>query len=208
VGLTGLILSKVDGDARGGAALSVRSVTGVPIKFLGVGERPDALEAFFPDRMASRILGMGDVLTLIEKAQQNLDQEQARQAAEKMLKAQFTLADFLEQLQQLKRMGPFTQILGMLPGFSQVAKEMPEDMTEKQFQRIEAIINSMTPGERRNPEVLNARRRQRIARGSGTTVQDVNELIREFKQMQKLMQQLGRGGKRGMLPRIPGFPGL
>jgi len=198
----------VDGDARGGAALSVRSVTGVPIKFLGVGEKADALEPFYPDRLASRILGMGDVLTLIEKAQQNLDQEQARQAAEKMLKAQFTLEDFLTQMQQIKKMGPLTQIMGMIPGFSQVAKEMPEDLTDKQFKRIEAIIQSMTPGERRNPDILNARRRQRIANGSGTTVQDVNELMREFKQMQKLMQQLGRGGKGRGLPRIPGFPGL
>ncbi len=209
VGLTGLILTKVDGDARGGAALSVRSVTGVPIKFLGVGEKADALEPFYPDRLASRILGMGDVLTLIERAQQNLDQEEARQAAEKMLKAQFTLEDFLKQMQQIKKLGPLSQIMGMIPGFSQYAKEIPEEQTEKQFKRIEAIINSMTPGERRNPDVLNARRRQRIANGSGTTVQDVNELMREFKQMQKLMQQLGRGGKGGRgLPRIPGFPGL
>ncbi|MBI4672211.1 MAG: signal recognition particle protein [Chloroflexi bacterium] len=209
VGLTGLILTKVDGDARGGAALSVRSVTGVPIKFLGVGEKADALEPFYPDRLASRILGMGDVLTLIERAQQNLDQEQARQAAEKLLKAQFTLEDFLTQMQQIKKLGPLTQIMGMIPGFSQYAKEIPEEQTEKQFKRIEAIIHSMTPGERRHPDVLNARRRQRIAAGSGTTVQDVNELMREFKQMQKLMQQLGRGGKGGRgLPRIPGFPGL
>jgi signal recognition particle subunit SRP54 len=209
VGLTGLILTKVDGDARGGAALSVRSVTGVPIKFLGVGEKPDALEPFYPDRLASRILGMGDVLTLIERAQQNLDQEQARKAAEKMLKAQFTLEDFLQQMQQIKKLGPLTQIMGMIPGFSQMAKEIPEDVTEKQFKRIEAIIHSMTPDERRNPDILNARRRQRIAAGSGTTVQDVNELMREFKQMQKLMQQMGRGGKGGRgLPRLPGFPGL
>lgn len=208
VGLTGLILTKVDGDARGGAALSARSVTGVPIKFLGVGEKADALEPFYPDRLASRILGMGDVLTLIERAQQNLDQEQARQAAEKMLKAQFTLQDFLTQMQQIKKLGPLTQIMGMIPGFAQVAKDIPEDLTEKQFKRIEAIINSMTPDERRNPEILNARRRQRIANGSGTTVQDVNELMREFKQMRKLMQQLGRGGKGRGLPRIPGFPGL
>lgn len=208
VGLTGLILTKVDGDARGGAALSARAVTGVPIKFLGVGEKADALEPFYPDRLASRILGMGDVLTLIERAQQNLDQEQARQTAEKMLKAQFTLQDFLVQMQQIKKLGPLSQIMGMIPGFSQVAKEIPEEQTEKQFKRIEAIINSMTPDERRNPDLLNARRRQRIANGSGTTVQDVNELMREFKQMQKMMQQLGRGGKGRGLPRIPGFPGM
>ena len=207
VGLTGLILTKVDGDARGGAALSVRSVTGVPIKFLGVGEKPDALEPFYPDRLASRILGMGDVLTLIERAQQNLDQEQARQAAEKMLKAQFTLEDFLQQMQQIKKLGPLTQIMSMIPGFAQVAKEIPEEATEQQFKRIEAIIHSMTPQERRQPDVLNARRRQRIAAGSGTTVQDVNELMREFKQMQKMMQQLKSGKGRG-LPRFPGFPGF
>jgi signal recognition particle subunit SRP54 len=209
VGITGLILTKVDGDARGGAALSVRSVTGVPIKFLGVGEKSDALEPFYPDRLASRILGMGDVLTLIERAQENLDQQQARDAAEKMLKNQFTLQDFLTQMQQLKKMGPLTQLMGMIPGFSQYAKEIPEDQTEQQFKRIEAIINSMTPDERREPDVLNARRRQRIAKGSGTSVQDVNELMREFKQMQKMMQQLGRAGKGGRgLPRLPGFPGL
>lgn len=209
VGITGLILTKVDGDARGGAALSVRSVTGVPIKFLGVGEKADALEPFYPDRLASRILGMGDVLTLIERAQQNLDQEQARDAAEKMLQNRFTLQDFLTQMQQIKKLGPLTQLMGMIPGMAQYAKQIPEDQTEKQFQRIEAIINSMTPDERREPDLLNARRRQRIAKGSGTTVQDVNELMREFKQMQKMMQQLGRGGKGGRgLPRLPGFPGL
>lgn len=209
VGITGLILTKVDGDARGGAALSVRSVTGVPIKFLGIGEKADALEPFYPDRLASRILGMGDVLTLIERAQQNLDQEQARQTAEKMLKNQFTLQDFLTQMQQIKKLGPLTQIMGMIPGFSQYAKEIPEEQTEKQFKRIEAIIHSMTPDERREPDMLNARRRQRIAKGSGTTVQDVNELMREFKQMQKMMQQLGRGGKGGRgFPRIPGLPGM
>ena len=209
VGITGLILTKVDGDARGGAALSVRSVTGVPIKFLAVGEKADALEPFYPDRLASRILGMGDVLTLIERAQQNLDQEQARVAAEKMFKNQFTLQDFLTQMQQLKKMGPLTQIMGMIPGMSQYAKQIPEEQTEKQFKRIEAIIHSMTPDERRDPDILNARRRQRIAKGSGTQVQDVNELMREFKQMQKMMQQLGRAGKGGRgMPRLPGFPGL
>jgi len=209
IGITGLILTKVDGDARGGAALSVRSVTGVPIKFLGVGEKADALEPFYPDRLASRILGMGDVLTLIERAQQNLDQEQARVAAEKMLKAQFTLQDFLTQMQQLKKMGPLTQIMGMIPGFSQYAKQIPEEATEQQFKRIEAIIHSMTLVERNDPDILNARRRQRIAKGSGTTVQDVNELMREFKQMQKMMQQFGKAGKGGRgMPRIPGFPGM
>ncbi len=208
VGITGLILTKVDGDARGGAALSVRSVTGVPIKFLGVGERADQLEQFYPDRLASRILGMGDVLTLIEKAQQNMDQEEARKAAEKMLKAQFDLEDFMNQLQQIKKMGPISQLMGMIPGFSQAMKEVPQDITDKQMKKIEAIISSMTREERHNPDILNARRRQRIAKGSATTVQDVNELMREFKQMQKLMQQLGKGKGRGGFPRIPGFPGI
>ncbi len=208
VGLTGLILTKVDGDARGGAALSIRSVTGVPIKFMGVGERADQLEPYYPDRLASRILGMGDVLTLIERAQQNLDQEEARRAAEKMLKAQFDLEDFLNQLQQIKKMGPISQLMGMIPGFSQAMKEVPQELTDKQTKKIEAIISSMTLQERHNPEILNARRRQRIAKGSATTVQDVNELIREFKQMQRLMQQLGKGKGRGGFPRIPGFPGI
>lgn len=208
VGLTGLILTKVDGDARGGAALSIRSVTGVPIKYLGIGEKTDALEVFHPDRLASRILGMGDMLTLIEKAQQNMDQEQAREAAEKMLRAQFNFDDFLKQLQQIKRMGPLSQLMNMIPGFSQMTKEVPEDVTEKEFKRIEAIINSMTLQERRNPDLLNARRRQRIARGSGTTVQDINDLVRQFRQMQKLMQQMGKMKGRGGFPRLPGFPGL
>lgn len=207
-GLTGLILTKVDGDARGGAALSIRSVTGVPIKYLGIGERADQLEPFYPDRLASRILGMGDVLTLIEKAQQNLDQEQARKAAEKMLKAQFDLEDFMDQLQQIKKMGPISQLMGMIPGFSQVMKEVPDDLTDQQMKRVEAIISSMTREERHQPDLLNARRRQRIAKGSGTTVQEVNDLMRQFKQMQRLMQQLGKGKGRGGLPRIPGFPGF
>jgi signal recognition particle subunit SRP54 len=208
VELTGLILTKVDGDSRGGAALSIHAVTGVPIKFLGVGERSDQLEAFYPDRLASRILGMGDVLTLIEKAQQNLDQEQSRKAAEKILKAQFDLEDFFAQLQQVKKMGPISQLMGMIPGFSQVMKDVPEDLTDKQMKRVEAIISSMTREERHQPDILNARRRQRIAKGSGTTVQEVNDLMHQFKQMQRLMQQLGKGKGRGGLPRIPGFPSL
>lgn len=208
VDLTGLILTKMDGDARGGAALSIRTVTGVPIKYLGVGERADQLEPFYPDRLASRILGMGDVLTLIEKAQENLDQEQARKAAEKMLKAQFDLEDFFDQLQQVKKMGPISQLIGMIPGFSQVMKEVPEDLTDMQMRRVEAIISSMTHEERHQPDVLNARRRQRIAKGSGTSVQEVNDLMRQFKQMQRLMQQIGKGKGRAGMPRLPGFPGL
>jgi signal recognition particle subunit SRP54 len=200
VGLTGLILTKADGDARGGAALSVRSVTGVPIKYLGVGEKTDALEAFFPDRLASRILGMGDVLTLIEKAQENLDQEQARQAAEKLLKAEFNFEDFLAQIQQIKKMGPVSQLLGMVPGFNQVAKELPAEVTDAQMKRIEAIISSMTRAERQHPEILNGSRRKRIALGSGTSVQEVNQLLGQFKQMQRMMQQLKSGKTRGIFP--------
>jgi len=205
VGLTGLILTKVDGDARGGAALSVRSVTGVPIKYLGVGEKTDALEAFYPDRLASRILGMGDVLTLIEKAQETMDQEVAQKAAEKFLKAQFTFEDFLEQLQQIKKMGPLSQLLGMVPGLSQATKELPADVTDKQMKRIEAIISSMTRGERLRPEVLNGSRRKRIALGSGTSVQEVNQLVSQFKQMQRMMQQLKSAKPRGIFPGLPGL---
>lgn len=205
VALTGLILTKVDGDARGGAALSVRSVTGVPIKYLAVGEKPDQLEPFLPDRLASRILGMGDVLTLIEKAQENLDHETAQKTAEKILTATFTFEDFLAQLQQIKKMGPLSQLLGMVPGLSQVTKELPADVTDQQMKRIEAIINSMTVQERRDHRILNGPRKLRIAKGSGTSVQEVNQLISQFKQMQRMMQQLKSGKGRGM---FPGFPGL
>ena len=206
VGLTGLILTKVDGDARGGAALSVRSVTGVPIKYMGVGEKTDQLEAFFPDRLASRILGMGDILTLIEKAQDNLDQEAAQKAAEKLLKAQFDFEDFLAQLQQIKKMGPLSQLLGMVPGLNQVTKDLPADVTDQQMKRIEAIINSMTRQERQHPDILNGARRKRIALGSGTSVQEVNQLMSQFKQMQRMMQQFKSGKGRGI--NFPGFPGL
>ncbi len=205
VGLTGLILTKVDGDARGGAALSVRSVTGVPIKYLGTGEKTDQIEAFLPDRLASRILGMGDVLTLIEKAQENIDQEAAQKAAEKLLKAQFDFEDFLAQLQQIKKMGPISQLLGMVPGLNQMTKELPADVTDKQMKRIEAIISSMTREERQHPDILNGSRRRRIAAGSGTSVQEVNQLVKQFSQMQRMMQQLKSGKGRGI---FPGFPGL
>ncbi len=205
IGLTGLVLTKVDGDARGGAALSVRSVTGVPIKYMSVGEKTDQLEPFFPDRLASRILGMGDVLTLIEKAQEHIDQEAAQQAADRLLKAQFDFEDFLTQLQQIKKMGPLSQLLGMVPGLSQVSKDLPAEVTDKQMRRIEAIINSMTRQERQHPDVLNGSRRRRIATGSGTTVQEVNQLISQFKQMQRMMQQFKSGKSRGI---FPGFPGL
>jgi signal recognition particle subunit SRP54 len=196
VGLTGLVLTKTDGDARGGAAISVREVTGIPIKFLGTGEKVSDVEPFHPDRLANRILGMGDVLTLIEKAEENLDQEQAVQAATKMMEGSFDLEDFLSQLQQIKRLGPLGQLLDMIPGMSQYKDQMEPDATEDQVKRIESIIQSMTPGERHDPKLLNASRKRRIARGSGRTVQDVNQLLREFRDMQRMMKQMT--GKRGM----------
>ena len=197
VGLTGLILTKVDGDARGGAAISVRSVTGVPIKYLGVGEKTDALEVFHPDRLASRILGMGDVLTAIEKAQSVMDQEQALKMGQKLVKGEFDLEDFRDQLQQLKQMGPVSQLLDMIPGMSKLTAGVSPDVTDTQMKVIEAIINSMTPGERRNPRIINGSRKRRIARGSGTSVMEVNELLSQFRQMQRMMKQLTGGGKRG-----------
>ena len=200
VSLTGLILTKVDGDARGGAALSMRAVTGVPIKFVGVGEKPSALEPLHPDRMASRILGMGDVLTLIEKAEEVIDQEEARKAAEKFMRAEFTLEDFLVQLRQLKKMGPLDELLGMIPGFAQIQRQLPVGATDEQLKVIEAIICSMTPEERRNPKIINASRKRRIARGSGTTVQQVNELLNQFRQIQRMMKQMQKGrGPWGLL---------
>ncbi len=198
LGLTGLILTKVDGDARGGAAISMRAVTGVPIKYLGVGEKTDALEDFHPERLASRILGMGDVLTLIEKAQTSLDQEQAFGMAHKLVKGEFNLEDFLQQLQQMKKLGPLSQLLDMIPGLSQATKGIAPEITDGQFKVIEAIINSMTRQERRNPRLINASRKRRIARGSGTTVQEVNALLTQFRQTQRLMKQLGGGRGKGM----------
>jgi signal recognition particle subunit SRP54 len=201
VGITGLLLTKVDGDARGGAALSVRSVTGVPIKFMGVGEKVSDLEAFYPDRLASRILGMGDVLTLIERAEANITEKHARDMEEKLRTASFTLEDFIEQLHMVKQMGPISELLGMIPGLNQVTKDMPTDVTEKGMVTTEAIINSMTREERRNPKIINASRKRRIARGSGTSVQDVNQLLRQFSQMQQMMKQFQGGrGRRMSLP--------
>ena len=189
VNITGLILTKLDGDARGGAAISITQVMGVPIKFIGVGEKTAALEPFYPDRLASRILGMGDVLTLIEKAQQTVDEKQAKELERKMRQATFDLEDYLEQFQNVKKMG-FSQVLDMIPGLSQARNRMPEQFDEKQLVRFEAIIQSMTPEERHNPDILNGRRRRRIAMGSGTTPQDVNQLLNQFRQTQKLMKQL------------------
>ena len=193
-GITGLIMTKMDGDARGGAAISITHVTGVPIKFIGVGERTDALEPFYPDRMASRILGMGDVLSLIEKAQQTVDQDKAKELERKIRRASFDLEDFLEQFQSVKKMG-FAQVVEMIPGFSQVKKRSPEGFEEKQLVKFEAIIQSMTRDERHSPDIINGRRRRRIALGSGTTPQDVNQLLNQFRQTQKLMKQLA--GARG-----------
>jgi len=201
--LTGLILTKVDGDARGGAALSIRAVTGVPILFLGVGEKSDGLEAFAPDRLASRILGMGDMLTLIERAEAAFDQQQAQKIEQKLRTASFDLEDFLEQMQQLKKMGPLQQILEMLPGFQQIKGQLPEDVTEKQMKRTEAIIRSMTPEERRDPRIIDGSRKRRIARGSGASVPEINALLNQFRQMQRMMKQMSSGrGAGGMLGRL------
>ena len=201
IGLTGLIMTKMDGDARGGAALSITSVTGVPIKFIGTGERADALEAFHPDRLASRILGMGDMLSLIEQAQSTFDQDEAAQMQRKIRQQTFDLEDFLAQLEQLKQMGPISQVLEMIPGFSGKGKFDTDDLDGSHFVKMEAIIRSMTPDERRRPEIIGGSRRRRIARGSGTTPQDVNMLLNQFAQMQKMMRQMmgvptGRGSKR------------
>ncbi|MFI8594898.1 signal recognition particle protein [Microbacterium sp. NPDC078428] len=200
VDFTGVVLSKLDGDARGGAALSVASVTGRPIIYASTGEGLDDLEAFHPDRMASRILDLGDILTLIEQAQQAFDEDEARKVAEKLAKEQFTLEDFLEQMQQLKKMGSMKKMLGMLPGMGAMKQQL-EDFDESELGRTEAIIRSMTPGERRNPKVLNGSRRLRIARGSGSTVTDVNQLVTRFDQAAKMMKTVARGG----MPQIPGM---
>jgi signal recognition particle subunit SRP54 len=202
LGITGLILTKVDGDARGGAALSMRAVTGVPIKFLATGEKLDGFEPFYPDRLAQRILGMGDVMTLIEKAEAEFDEAEAEKLQRKMLQNQFTLQDFLDQLKKIKRMGPITQLLDMVPGMSRFRDQIDQKDMEKRISRVEAIINSMTMKERQNPKILNASRRKRIAQGSGVEVRDVNEVLKQFQDMQKLMAQMGRGRMPGM-PRLP-----
>ncbi len=191
VGLTGLILTKVDGDARGGAAISMREITGVPIKFLGTSEKVDGLEVFHPDRLANRILGMGDVLSLIERAESmEFDEEEAEEMALKMQRAELTLEDFRKQLRQIKKMGPLTQVLEMIPGMSQAVGQINQEDVDRQFKRVEAIINSMTAQERIRPKLLNGSRRKRIATGSGTTVQDVNQLMNQFQQMQRMMKKM------------------
>lgn len=202
VGFDGVILTKLDGDARGGAALSIKSVTGKPIKFASVGEKIGDLEPFYPDRMASRILGMGDMLTLIEKAQATYDEKKAQELEKKLRKQQFTLEDFLEQMEQLKKMGPLEQILGMIPGLSP-AKLKGLQVDEQQLKKTEAIILSMTPEERRRPQIIGASRKQRIARGSGTSTQDVNRLLQQFQQMQKLIKQFGKMSPRKMGQMFP-----
>ena len=202
--LTGLILTKMDGDSRGGAAISIRAVTGVPIKFLGTGEALDALEAYDPERLSSRILGMGDILGLIERAEAAYDEKTAREQAQKMVSGEFTLQDFADQLRQLRKMGPLGQLLEMMPGgMGQLAKQISPQDAESQLRMTEAIINSMTRQERRSPDILNASRRRRIARGSGTDVQDVNRLIKQYREAQRLFKTLRKSGMRG-LPRIFG----
>lgn len=203
VTITGLILTKIDGDARGGAAISMRAVTGVPIKFLGTGEKPDAFEEFHPDRLASRILGMGDMLSLIERAEQLLDEDEARRMEEALLKGQFTLDDFLRQLQQVKRLGSLGSLMEMIPGFGKMKAQMgiQDQDLERNLKHVEALIRSMTPEERRKPKLLDASRKRRIAAGSGKQVQDLNNLLKQFRDMQEMMQKLGKG-------QMPNFPGM
>jgi len=198
VDLTGVILSKMEGDARGGAALSIRAVTGTPIKFIGVGEKLDALEPFYPDRMASQILGMGDMLGLIEKAQREFDQGESRKLEKKIRKNEFDLEDFQAQLKQMKKLGSLDQVMGMLPGMGQFKKLKQFKPDETELVRVEAIINSMTPQERRDHKIINGSRRKRIARGSGVTVQDVNRLLKNFTQTKKMMERVSKKGVSGM----------
>ena len=203
--LTGVILTKTDGDARGGAALSIRQITGKPIKFLGVGEKSSALEPFYPDRVASRILGMGDVVSLVEEAQRTIDHDKAHKLATKIKKGKgFDLEDFREQFQQLKKMGGLTSLLDKLPGMPNLPKGAMNQVDDRQMARMEAIINSMTPKERRFPDIIKGSRKRRIAAGSGTQVQDVNRLLKQFTQMQKMMKKMGKGGMGKMLRNMKG----
>lgn len=207
--ITGAILTKLDGDARGGAALSMKAVTGKPIKFMGVGEKPEDFEPFHPERMASRILGMGDVVSLVERAAEAVSEDDARRMEEKMKKGQFTLEDFLEQLRQMKKLGSLESIVGMLPGGAEALKSADLSKSEKEFHRMEGMICAMTPKERRHPQILNARRRQRIAKGSGVTVTELNNLLNRFGQMQQMMKKMGKFqkmmGRMGGMPGMPGF---
>jgi signal recognition particle subunit SRP54 len=201
VGASGLVLTKMDGDARGGAALSIRAVTGVPIKFIGTGEKLDALEPFHANRLAGRILGMGDILSLIERAQETTTEEDAVELQDRMLKGQFNLEDFLEQLQKVKQMGPLSQLLEMIPGLGAQMRQAKAQISDDDYKRVEAIIYSMTPDERRNPDVIGRRRTARIAKGSGTSIQEVKQLLKQFDEMQKMMSQMGRMAKKGKMPR-------
>lgn len=213
LGIDGVILTKLDGDTRGGAALSVRAVTGKPIKFTGMGEKLDDLEPFYPDRMASRILGMGDMLTLIDKAQEQMDLGKSEQMAQKMKENTFDLDDLLDQMKQIRKMGPLSQVLSMLPGVGGQIKDEQAEQGEAQLLQIETIINSMTKGERAKPAIVNPSRKRRIAAGSGTRVEDINRLLRQFEQMQKMMKQFSAGGKkgkrmRGMMGNMGGMGGF
>lgn len=206
VGITGLILTKVDGDARGGAAISMRAVTGVPVKFLATGEKIDGFEVFHPDRLASRILGMGDVLTLIERAQEEFDEAEAERLQQKMLRDEFTLQEFLDNLRRVRKMGPLGQLLNMVPGMGRLQEQVDQEEMERSLHKVEAIILSMTPAERARPKILNASRRKRIARGSGLQVSDVNQVVKQFRDMRKLMRQMRRGRLKlpGGLPQAMG----
>jgi signal recognition particle subunit SRP54 len=195
VGLTGVVLSKMDGDARGGAALSITAVTGTPIKFIGTGEKTDALEPFHPDRVASRILGMGDIVGFIERTEAATDARKREELERKIRRGSFDLEDFLDQLQQIRKMGPVSQLIEMVPGMSSLSRKMQQGADEKQMKKVEAMIFSMTPEERRNPTIIDGSRRRRIALGSGTTPQDINQLLNQHRQVQKLMKQIGRGKK-------------
>lgn len=204
--ITGVVLTKLDGDAKGGAALSIRAVTGKPVKLVGIGEKLDALEVFHPDRLVSRILGMGDILTLVEKAQATFDATETERLQQKLKKSQFDLEDFKNQLQQIKKMGSLDSILGMIPGVGKAMKQMQgAQPSEKEFKRIEAIIDSMTPGERANHQIINGSRRLRIAKGSGTTVQEVNQLLKRFTEAQKVMKQLQKMGPKGLMRGMKGM---
>lgn len=204
LGVTGLVLTKMDGDARGGAALSIRAVTGVPIKFIGTGEKVDALEPFYPERLAGRILGMGDIVSLVERAQEQTDEKEAKRLQDRMFKGQFDLEDFLDQLQKLRNMGPLNQLLEMIPGIGTQLRQAKAQVSDDDLRRIEAIIHSMTPDERRNPHVIGRSRRLRISRGSGSQIHEVKDLINQFDQMKKMMGDLGAMSKKGKMPR--GFP--
>ncbi len=207
LGISGLILTKMDGDARGGAALSIRAVTGVPIKFIGTGEKMDALEPFYPQRLASRILGMGDVLSLIERASEQTTEEDAKDLQARLTKGQFNLEDFLDQIQKIKKMGPLNQLLEMIPGMGAQLREAKAQISDDDYKRIEAMIHSMTLEERRRPQLIDGRRRRRIAKGSGTTREEVSQLIKQFEEMRKMMAQMGSMTRKGRMPKgLKGLP--